>query len=91
VGEHRGVRSCASRVVGLTAGNALREGYAEVASTGSDYPARKPVLQLLWCLEYAEHNASVEHQAVTDQVCTELRIDSIQLAYQARGVSSSTL
>jgi hypothetical protein len=64
----------------LTGGSALREGYSEIDSAGSEYRARKPVLQLLWCLEYAEHNASAEHQAVTDQVCRELGIESIQLA-----------
>jgi Ser/Thr protein kinase RdoA (MazF antagonist) len=64
----------------LTAGNALREGYADVAHTGNEYPARKPVLQLLWCLEYAEHDASAEHQAVTNQVCAELGIAPIQFA-----------
>ncbi len=31
-------------------------------------------------LEYAEHNASAEHQAVTDQVCSELGIAPIQFA-----------
>jgi Ser/Thr protein kinase RdoA (MazF antagonist) len=64
----------------LTGGSALREGYSEIDSAGSEYRARKPVLQLLWCLEYAEHNASAEHQAVTDRVCRELGIESIQLA-----------
>jgi hypothetical protein len=58
----------------LTAGKALREGYAETAPTHSNYPARKPVFQLLWCLEYAEHSTSAEHRAVTDQVCAELGI-----------------
>jgi Ser/Thr protein kinase RdoA (MazF antagonist) len=63
----------------LTRGDALREGYAEVAPVPSDYPARRPVLQLLWCLEYAEYNSSPDHQAVTDEVCAELGIEPIQL------------
>ena len=61
----------------MTCGDALREGYAEVAAVDSGYQARKPVLQLLWCLEYAEHDASAEHQSVTDQVCAELGIAPI--------------
>ena len=61
----------------LTAGDALREGYAEIAPIDAGYPARRPVLQLLWCLEYAEHHPSDQHRAVTDQVCAELGIPSI--------------
>jgi hypothetical protein len=57
-----------------------RSVYLEVASAGSEYPARKTVLQLLWCLEYGEHNAPAEHQAATDQVCMELGIKSIYWA-----------
>ena len=62
----------------LTAGKAVLEGYAEAAPTHNDYAAWKPVFQLLWCLEYAEHSTSAEHQAVTDQVCTKLGIAPIE-------------
>jgi aminoglycoside phosphotransferase (APT) family kinase protein len=64
----------------MTKGQALQQGYAEVAHTDSKYAARKPVLQLLWCLEYAEHDASSQHQADTDQVCKALGITPIQFA-----------
>jgi fructosamine-3-kinase len=59
----------------MTGGAALREGYAEVRTIHCQYAARKPVLQLVWCLEYAEDHPTAEHQAVTDQVCRELAIE----------------
>jgi Ser/Thr protein kinase RdoA (MazF antagonist) len=62
----------------LSAGAAVREGYTEVASLADDYTARRPVLQLLWCLEYAQQHAAEDgHKALTDQVCDELRIAHI--------------
>ncbi|MDQ6673905.1 MAG: phosphotransferase [Chloroflexota bacterium] len=63
----------------LTAGGPLREGYTAVVQLADGYAARKPVLQLLWCLEYADFNSSAEHQVVTDGVCAELGIAPIQL------------
>jgi Ser/Thr protein kinase RdoA (MazF antagonist) len=62
----------------LSAGAAVRAGYTDVASLAEDYPARRPVLQLLWCLEYAQDHPSEDgHQALTNQVCDELRIAHI--------------
>jgi fructosamine-3-kinase len=61
----------------LSAGSALREGYLEVAPVADEYEARRPLLQLLWCLEYAQFHNSAEDQAVMDQVCDELAITHI--------------
>jgi aminoglycoside phosphotransferase (APT) family kinase protein len=61
----------------LSAGSALREGYQEVAPVADEYEARRPLLQLLWCLEYAQFHNSAEDQAVMDQVCDELGIAHI--------------
>jgi len=62
-----------------TAGSAIREGYTNVAPLADGYLARRPVLQLLWCLEFAELHASPQHQADTDRVCAELGIAPIRL------------
>jgi hypothetical protein len=64
----------------MTAGAAVRQGYAEVAAVAGEYMLRRPLFQLLWCLEYAEHQASVEHQALTNRVCAELGFPAIQLS-----------
>jgi Ser/Thr protein kinase RdoA (MazF antagonist) len=62
----------------LSQGTAVRGGYAEVAQLADGYEARRPVLQLLWCLEYAEyHPAESGHQALTNGVCDELAIAHI--------------
>jgi thiamine kinase-like enzyme len=63
----------------MTAGTATREGYTEVASVADEYPLRRPLLQLLWCLEYAQQHASPEHQAFTNSVFAELGLPDIQL------------
>jgi len=63
----------------FTAGSAIRQGYTDVAPVADGYLARRPVLQLLWCLEFAEHHASPQHEADTDQVCAELGIAPIPL------------
>jgi fructosamine-3-kinase len=63
----------------MTAGTAVREGYLEVAAISAEYTMRRPLLQLLWCLEYAEQHATVEHQAVTNGVCAELGLPDIKL------------
>ncbi len=63
----------------MTAGSAIRQGYTDVAPLTDGYLARRPVLQLLWCLEFAEYHASRQHQADTDQVCAELAIAPIHL------------
>lgn len=61
----------------FTAGSPIREGYGEVGRVADGYAARRPVLQLLWCLEYADFHPSPEHQAVTNEVCAELGIGAI--------------
>ncbi len=63
----------------MMAGTAIRQGYSDVAAVAAEYLVRRPLLQLLWCLEYAEHHASVEHQALTNGVCAELGVPEIQL------------
>lgn len=62
----------------MTAGAAIRQGYSEVADVASEYTIRRPLLQLLWCLEYAEQHASVEHLAITNGVCAELGLPPIR-------------
>lgn len=62
----------------MTAGTAVREGYTEVASLADAYTARRPVLQLLWCLEFAEYVTTTQHQADTDQVCRMLGVPPIR-------------
>jgi len=55
-----------------TRGTTLRHGYLEIASIPEDYARRRPILQLMWCLEYADDHASPVHQEDTDGVCAEL-------------------
>jgi aminoglycoside phosphotransferase (APT) family kinase protein len=64
----------------FTGGPALRAGYAERVSLGADYLRRRPVLQLLWCLEYAESGVSPRHQADTERVCQELGVPPSELS-----------
>jgi len=63
----------------MMAGTAIRQGYSDVANVATEYLMRRPLLQLLWCLEYAEQHASVEQQALTNGVCTELGLSEIHL------------
>jgi Ser/Thr protein kinase RdoA (MazF antagonist) len=63
----------------LTRGSALRDAYAEIAAVSEQYALRRPILQLLWCLEYADDHTSARHQADTDQVCADLGIPPIRL------------
>lgn len=63
----------------MTGGDAVRSGYAELTDVSSAYADRRPVLQLLWCLEYADEHPTAEHQAHTDRVCAELGIPPIAL------------
>jgi aminoglycoside phosphotransferase (APT) family kinase protein len=63
----------------MMAGTAIRQGYMEVTAVAAEYMTRRPLLQLLWCLEYAEHDASAQHQALTNAVCAELGVPDIQL------------
>jgi Ser/Thr protein kinase RdoA (MazF antagonist) len=61
----------------LSAGSAVRSGYLEAAPLADRYEARRPLLQLLWCLEYAQFETSPDHQALTNHVCDELAIAHI--------------
>ncbi len=45
----------------LTRGPALRDGYTEIADIPAEYVVRRPILQLLWCLEYADDHTSAAH------------------------------
>jgi fructosamine-3-kinase len=64
----------------FTRGTALRDGYAELATLSDGYLLRRPVLQLLWCLEYADYHPTVEHQLVTNAVCAELGMPHVRFA-----------
>ncbi len=61
----------------MSAGAAVREGYLEVAPIAAGYAATRPLLQLLWCLEYAQFHNAAEDQAVVHHVCDELGIAHI--------------
>jgi len=62
-----------------TRGAALRDGYAAAGSLSDSYLGRRPIFQLLWCLEYAEYRVSVQHQLDTNAVCDELGLAPIRL------------
>jgi aminoglycoside phosphotransferase (APT) family kinase protein len=64
---------------GLTRGTALHDGYAAARCISDTYVWRRPILQLLWCLEYAEYDASMQHQLDTRAVCDELGLAPVQL------------
>jgi len=64
----------------FTGGSPIREGYTELADLADGYSSRRPVLQLLWCLEYADSHPTLEHQSVTNAVCAELGIAPVQFA-----------
>ena len=51
------------------------EGYTASQPIAADYPKRRPVYQLLWCLEYARPTA--QHHADTARVCATLDIPPI--------------
>jgi fructosamine-3-kinase len=50
--------------------------YTAERRVADDYAARRPLLQLLWCLEYARPTA--EHHAVTADICKQLGIPAIR-------------
>jgi aminoglycoside phosphotransferase (APT) family kinase protein len=50
----------------------FHEAYRAVEPVGTRYPERRPIYQLLWCLEYAR--ATPRHLADTAAVCAELGI-----------------
>ena len=62
-----------------TRGAALRNDYAAAGSISDSYIHRRPILQLLWCLEYAEYRVSEQHQLDTNTVCDELGLAPIRL------------
>jgi aminoglycoside phosphotransferase (APT) family kinase protein len=62
-----------------TRGAALRDGYVAAGSISDSYLWRRPIFQLLWCLEYAEYRVSVQHQLETNAVCDELGLAPIRL------------
>ena len=51
------------------------EGYTASQPIAADYPKRRPVYQLLWCLEYARPTA--QHHADTARVCATLNIPPV--------------
>jgi aminoglycoside phosphotransferase (APT) family kinase protein len=53
-------------------GEGFREAYTAYQPLADDYPSRRPVFQLLWCLEYARPTPA--HHADTARVCAELGI-----------------
>ena len=57
------------------AGEGFRAAYEEVRPIAGGYEARRPIYQLLWCLEYASR--SPLHAADTARVCAELDIPPI--------------
>jgi aminoglycoside phosphotransferase (APT) family kinase protein len=67
----------------LTRGTALRQGYSEISAIPDDKAAtvRQLVLQLLWCLEYADEHRSAAHQADTDDVCAKLGMSRMNLSH----------
>ena len=62
---------------GLT-GEGFRSAYKAVTPIAPGYEERRPVYQLLWCLEYAD--PSPEHVADTAGVCAELGIPPVTFA-----------
>lgn len=55
------------------------EGYQNVRRVSSTYPQRRALLQLVWCLEYAEHaGITPPHMAEIQRVCMELGVNPAQ-------------
>jgi len=52
------------------------QAYQEIHQVGALYKQRRPIYQLLWCLEYAQPTA--RHLADTKQVCRELGVPPIE-------------
>ncbi|HEU4784968.1 MAG TPA: aminoglycoside phosphotransferase family protein [Ktedonobacterales bacterium] len=51
------------------------EGYTASQPIAADYPKRRPIYQLLWCLEYARPTS--QHHADTARVCAALGIPPV--------------
>jgi hypothetical protein len=56
-------------------GDGFYEGYTATLPISDGYQARRPVYQLLWCLEYAR--PTPEHHADTARVCAALDIPAV--------------
>ena len=56
-------------------GDGFYDGYTATRPISDGYPARRPVYQLLWCLEYAR--PTPEHHADTARICVALDIAPI--------------
>jgi fructosamine-3-kinase len=56
-------------------GDGFWEAYRATAPLSPSYPDRRPLYQLLWCLEYAR--STPQHHADTARVCAELGIAPI--------------
>jgi fructosamine-3-kinase len=52
------------------------QAYEAIHPVDPPYPQRRPIYQLLWCLEYARSTA--KHLADTQQICRELGIPVIE-------------
>jgi fructosamine-3-kinase len=52
------------------------EMYFRLRHLDADYIQRRPIYQLLWCLEYAR--STPQHLADTRRVCSELGISVIE-------------
>ena len=59
-------------------GSGFYEGYTAIRPISDGYPARRPVYQLLWCLEYARPTPA--HDADTARVCAALHIPAVTFA-----------
>ena len=59
-------------------GEGFYEGYTTIRPISENYPARRPVYQLLWCLEYAR--PTPQHHADTARVCAALGIPAVTFA-----------
>lgn len=53
-------------------GPGFREAYVAHRPISPSYPPRRPLYQLLWCLEYAR--TTLRHEEDTKRVCAELRV-----------------
>ena len=55
--------------------DSFTEGYTASQPIAADYPKRRPIYQLLWCLEYARPTA--QHHADTARICATLNIPPV--------------
>jgi fructosamine-3-kinase len=63
-------------------GDGFTEGYTASLPFAVDYPTRRPIYQLLWCLEYARPTA--QHHADTARVCAVLDIPPVTFGQTTR-------